>query len=172
MSIAQSLITELDHELAVTRKVLERVPESRFPWKPHAKSMSLHDLAGHTAGILGWGGMTLATTELDLSAPFTPPRFESTAHVLAELDRNGASYRAALVKATDADLGVPWTLKAGAQVFFSQPRAGVLRGFVMNHLIHHRGQLSVYLRLLDVPVPSIYGPSADDNPMGVGKHAS
>lgn len=164
MPIAQSLLPELDHEIATTRKVLERVPEARFAWKPHPKSYSLHDLAGHIANTVSWGPTTITTSEFDVSQPFAPRRFETTAQLLEEFDRNAAAFRATLAKATDADLAANWSLRAGPQVFFSQPKVGVLRGFVMNHLIHHRGQLSVYLRLLDVPLPSIYGPSADDNP--------
>ena len=169
MTIAQSLAPEFEHEAATTRKVLERLPEARFAWQPHAKSMSLHDLAAHVANIFAWGPMTLTTNELDVAGPFEPRRFATTAALLAEFDKNVAEYRTALAKATDADLFASWTFRAGPKVFFTQPKVAVLRGFVMNHLIHHRGQLSVYLRLLDVPVPSIYGPSADDDPMGFGK---
>ncbi|MCA8977457.1 MAG: DinB family protein [Planctomycetes bacterium] len=169
MSIAQSLLPELQHEAATTRRVLERVPEASFAWQPHPKSMSLHDLAAHVANIFSWGKMTLATSELDVARPFPPRAFATTGALLADLDANVEAYRAALAQATDADLCADWTFRAGSQVFFVQPKVAVLRGFVTNHLIHHRGQLSVYLRLLDVPVPSIYGPSADDDPMGFAK---
>jgi uncharacterized damage-inducible protein DinB len=148
--------------------VLERVPDAKFAWKPHPKSYTLHDLAAHVANILSWGPLTLTTSELDVAQKFPQRRFETTPEILADFDKNAAAYRAALAKATDADLAATWTFRAGPTVFFTQPKVGVLRGFVMNHLIHHRGQLSVYLRLLDVPVPSIYGPSADDDPMGFG----
>ncbi|MEZ5962845.1 MAG: DinB family protein [Planctomycetota bacterium] len=168
MSIAQSISPEVAHEAATTRRVLERLPEAKFAWKPHPRSMSLHDLAAHVANVFAWGPMTLATSELDVSGPFEPRHFASTAALLAEFDQNVARFRAALAAASDADLRAEWTFRAGPKVFFVQPRVAVLRGFVMNHLIHHRGQLSVYLRLLDVPVPSIYGPSADDDPMGFG----
>ncbi|MCK6447946.1 MAG: DinB family protein [Planctomycetes bacterium] len=169
MPIAQSLLPEFEMEAAVTRKVLERVPEQRFDWKPHPKSFSMHDLAAHVANIFSWGPLTIATKELDVSQPFPKRRFETTAQLVADFDKNVAEYRAALTKATDAALGETWTFRAGSTVFFTQPKVGVLRGFVMNHLIHHRGQLSVYLRLCDAPVPSIYGPSADDDPFGFSK---
>ena len=166
MPIATALLPELEHELATTRKVLERLPEQRFSWKPHAKSMTLHDLAGHLVHVVAWGPVTIQTSELDAAKGFERPRFETTAQILASFDKNAAAYRAALAKASDAELGEKWTFRAGPKVFFSQPKVGVLRGFVMNHLIHHRAQLALYLRLLDVPVPSIYGPSADEDPLG------
>lgn len=161
MPIAAALLPELEHELATTRKVLERLPETRFTWKPHAKSMTLHDLAGHLVHVVAWGPVTIQTSELDAAKGFERPRYETTAQMVAAFDKNAAEYKAALKKASDADLGATWTFRAGPKVFFAQPKVGVLRGFVMNHLIHHRGQFSVYLRLVDVPLPPIYGPTAD-----------
>lgn len=169
MSIAQTLLPELDQEAATTRRLIERLPQARFAWRPHAKSYTLHDLAAHLVNVFAWGPITLSTSELDVAQPFEKRRFETAAQLLQELDRNVGAYRAALAQATDAELSASWTFRAGPRVFFTQPKVVVLRGFVMNHMIHHRGQLSVYLRLLDVPVPSIYGPSADDDPMGAGR---
>jgi uncharacterized damage-inducible protein DinB len=163
MTIAQTMLPEFDHEMATTRSLLERVPEAQADWKPHAKSMTLGKLAIHIAHLPGWLVPTLKDTVLDFAAPDAPkmPEFASTTAALARFDDNVAQARAALAATQDADLMVPWTLRNGEQVIFTQPRIAVLRGFVFNHLIHHRGQLSVYLRLHDVPLPSIYGPTAD-----------
>jgi len=164
MPIVDTLLPEFDHEMTTTRKVLERAPESRFDWKPHAKSFSLGALATHVATLPGWGVDTLTKTEYDIAAEQPPAAPASTTALLTTFDENVAASRSALVGRTDEDLLVMWTLKQGDNAIFSMPRAGVLRSFVLSHLIHHRGQLSVYLRLLDVPVPSIYGPSADESP--------
>lgn len=164
MPIVDALLPEFDHEMTTTRKVLERAPESRFDWKPHAKSFSLGALATHVATMPGWGVETLTKTEYDVAAEQPPAAPASTVALLATFDENVAATRAALVGKTDEELLVVWTLKQGDNALFSMPRAGVMRSFVLNHLIHHRGQLSVYLRLLDIPVPSIYGPSADESP--------
>jgi uncharacterized damage-inducible protein DinB len=165
MSIAQALLSEFDHEMAVTRKVLERVPEADAAWKPHQKSFSMGDLAAHVANLVHWTVSTLKQNELDLNPPggpgWTSPKFESTAKLLAIFDANVKAAREAIAGTSDAAMMEPWTLKNGGVAIFTQPRVGVLRGFVFSHGIHHRGQLSVYLRLRDVPVPSIYGPSAD-----------
>ena len=166
MSIAQSLLPEFDHEMATTRKVLERVPDAKSDWKPHAKSFSMGTLAQHTAELVGWGTMTMHTTELDMAPkdgePYKTPAFASTAALLATFDTHVAEARAALAGASDADYMVGWTLKSGGQAFFTIPRIGCIRTWVLNHVIHHRAQLSVYLRLNDIPVPSMYGPSADE----------
>ncbi len=162
MSISQSLLPEFDHEMANTRKVLERIPEDRFNWKPHEKSYTLQKLAMHVGTIPTWMGVTLTTSRLDLSQPFTPPAAASRAELLAMFDRNAAEARAALAGATDAAMAEPWTLASGAKAFFTMPRVAVIRSFVLNHLIHHRAQLTVYLRLTNVPVPGMYGPSADE----------
>ncbi len=166
MSLAQSLLPEFDHEMASTRRTLERVPEERFGWKPHGKSMSLGRLASHLAEIPTWGSVTVETAELDMSPPGGPPYkaadFPTRAQVLAQFDVAVVRARTAIAGATDADLFEPWTLKNSGQVIFTMPKIAVLRSFVLNHLIHHRGQLTVYLRLNDVAVPSLYGPSADE----------
>jgi uncharacterized damage-inducible protein DinB len=166
MPIKDSILPELDYEMATTRKLLERVPEQHADWKPHPRSMSLGHLATHLSNIPFWGIMTMKQEELDLNPPggpgFKSPEFESTQGLLAAFDENVRQTREAVAAASDEDLMVPWTLKNAGQTIFTLPRVGVLRSFVINHIIHHRGQLSVYLRLHDVPVPSIYGPSADE----------
>jgi uncharacterized damage-inducible protein DinB len=158
------LLPEFDHEVGVTRRVLERVPEDKFGWKPHPKSMSLGELAAHVATIPFWGVPTLNQPELDLGGQNlnTPPL--SRADLLAHFDKNVAETRAALVGKTDAEMMVVWSLKNNGEKMFTMPRVSVWRGFVLNHLIHHRAQLGVYLRLNDVPLPAVYGPSADEAP--------
>jgi uncharacterized damage-inducible protein DinB len=167
MSIAESLLPEFDQEMANTRRVLERVPDAHRDWKPHTKSWPLGGLAIHLANLPVWGTMTMQQTELDLNPPggasWTPPRFTSTVQALKTFDDNVKTARAAFAKASDGDYLVSWTLKNNTQALFSLPRIAVVRSFVMNHMIHHRGQLSVYLRLKDVPLPAIYGPSADED---------
>jgi uncharacterized damage-inducible protein DinB len=164
MSLVDALLPEFDHEMTVTRKLLERVPEDRFAWKPHDKSFSLGQLAQHVATVPMWGAVTINQSELDLSGGEQLPPAENRAALLALFDGHVAGTRAALVGRSDAELMAPWTLKSGGKTIFSMPKAMVWRSFVMSHLIHHRGQLSVYLRMQDVPLPSIYGPSADENP--------
>jgi uncharacterized damage-inducible protein DinB len=157
------LLPEFDHEFAQTRRTLERVPADRFAWRPHEKSYSLRDLAGHLAQVPGWLPVTLDTAELDMdTASFDPFDPTSTEEILDRFDAAVASARAALADASPEQLAETWSLKAGGSVAFSMPKAAVLRSFVFNHNVHHRAQLGVYLRLLDVPVPSIYGPSADE----------
>ena len=165
MAIKDALLPEFDHEMATTRRLLERVPEAEFEWKPHAKSMSLGQLAAHIANIPLWGSATLASTVFDLDAlpADTRPQLPaSRAALLEAFDAKVAAARDQLTPTTDAELMAPWTLKKGGQEVFTMPRISAIRSFVMNHLIHHRGQLSVYLRLKDVPLPSIYGPTADE----------
>ncbi|CAA9302493.1 MAG: hypothetical protein AVDCRST_MAG68-574 [uncultured Gemmatimonadetes bacterium] len=165
MPIAQTLLPEFDREMATTRTLLERVPADRAAWRPHERSTALGDLAAHIANLAGFAVPTVSQTEIDMSPPegpaYTPPSFTTTEALLATFDANVAASRAAIAGISDEDAMVPWSLKAGGHTIFSMPRAGVLRGMLMNHIIHHRGQLSVYLRLNDVPLPSIYGPTAD-----------
>ncbi len=167
MSIAQSLLPEYDHEMATTRKHLERAPFADWAWKPHAKSMTLGGLASHLVEVPSWVAPTLTRTELDMNPPGGPayasPTFGSVAALLAAFDANVQQGRAALAATSDADFMVPWSLKSGGQVLMTMPRIAVVRSFVMNHLIHHRGQFTVYLRLRDVPLPQTYGPSADES---------
>ena len=162
MTIVDALLPEFDREMTTTRTVLERVPEDRFAWKPHVKSFSLGELATHVANLPTWGTETLNRSEIDVGGSPTLAAMSSRADVLAAFDTNVAAARAALVGKTDAELAAPWSLKRSGKTVFSMPKSTVLRAFVLSHLIHHRGQLTVYLRLLDVPVPSIYGPSADE----------
>lgn len=166
MSIAQSLLPEFDHEFATLRKTLERVPDGRWAYTPHAKSMDLGRLSGHLAELAGWVNSTIEHAELDFAKmdykPFIPT---STAELVAKLDATVAKARAAIAGASDAALMQPWSLRQGDKVFFTMPKVAVLRSFVMNHMIHHRAQLGVYLRLNDIPVPSTYGPSADEGQM-------
>jgi uncharacterized damage-inducible protein DinB len=164
MTISEALLPEYDHEMATTRRLLELVPEARFEWRPHERSMTIGKLAGHLAGIPFWCTATLEATELDLDTMPAPATPATRADLLAAFDAKVAKARAGLSAASDPELLVPWTLKKGGQVFFTMPRISVIRSFVMNHSIHHRGQLSVYLRLNDVPLPPIYGPTADEQP--------
>ena len=162
MALVDALLPEFDREMTTTRKVLERVPEDKFAWKPHAKSFSLGALAAHVATLPTWGKETLDKSEIDIAGGQPPAAPASKAELLTAFDRHVAATRSALAGRSDAELLATWTLKRGGTTIFSMPKTAVLRSFVFSHLIHHRGQLCVYLRLLDVPVPSIYGPSADE----------
>lgn len=161
--LAAATFADLDLELATTRRVLDRVPADRLDWQPHEKSMTLGELATHIANLLRWWQMTLTTDEFDMKQA-RPPRDAPTTKegILALWDQNVAAVRELAAETTDGDLHVTWTLRAGDRALSADPRHLVLRRFGMSHIVHHRGQLSVYLRLLDVPVPSIYGPSADE----------
>lgn len=165
MAIAESLLPEFDHETATTRALLERVPEGKAGWKPHAKSMSLGELAMHIANLPQWASVTLERTGFDTNPldgqRATTPSFESVALLLQAYDDGVKNARAMLARTSDGDFMVPWMLRNAGKTMFSMPRAAVFRSFIMNHAVHHRGQLSVYLRLLDVPIPNIYGPTAD-----------
>jgi uncharacterized damage-inducible protein DinB len=167
MTIAEMLLPEFDQEMATTRRVLERVPDDKLAWKPHAKSFSMGDLASHVANMIKWAEDTMDKTEFDI-ATVTPEEMNKAAKSREELlswfDANSAAARKALEK-SDADYGVPWSLKRGPAVMFTMPRYTCIRSFVLNHVIHHRAQLSVYLRLNNIPVPSMYGPSADEGNM-------
>ena len=162
MPMVDALLPEFDHEMSTTRKLLERVPEDRFAWQPHVKSFSLGALAAHVATLPAWGEATLARSAFEVEGNQSPVSPASRAELIATFDKNVAIARAALTGKTDAELLAPWTLTRRGKTIFSMPKAAVLRSFVLSHLIHHRGQLSVYLRQLDVSVPSIYGPSADE----------
>ncbi len=163
MSIAQGLLAEFDMETASTRRTLERLPEDKLEWKPDPKSMSMGRLAAHVAEMTSWAALTLNSDELDFAAtPYDPVVAKSREDVLQLADKNAAAARAAIAAASDADFMKPWTLRAGDQIFFTMPKIAVIRGMVMNHTIHHRGQLTVYYRMNGVPVPALYGPSADE----------
>jgi len=169
MSIADSLLPEFDHEMDNTRRTLERVPEARFAWKPHAKSGTLGWLATLLAVLPSWAVNTIEQDSLDISPGGKPPELVQSAATLREVlemfDANRARARAAIAGASDADLFAPWALLMNGRTVFAMPRVAVLRGHVFNHLVHHRGQMTVYLRLNDVPVPDLYGPSADEGSM-------
>lgn len=160
MSFGTDLLPEFDHEMATTRRVLERVPSEKGTWKPHAKSFAI----GHLAQLLSWmpGWITSALTERKLDLASAPKySFETTATLLAGFDANVAAARAALEKISDADLDLDWQLTRGDMVFMTVKRRAIVR-MHLSHLVHHRGQMTVYLRLLDVPVPMVYGPTADE----------
>jgi uncharacterized damage-inducible protein DinB len=163
MALKDALLPEFDHEMGTTRKLLERVPDAELAWKPHEKSMSLGGLASHLSNIPLWVPVALNHSSFDLATGGGPqPELPSRAEILANFDRNVGAARTLIAGKTDPELMEMWSLKRGGQDMFSMPKAAVLRSFILNHSIHHRGQLSVYLRLKNVPLPSIYGPSADD----------
>jgi uncharacterized damage-inducible protein DinB len=167
MTIAQSLLPEFDMEMKTTRTVLERVPDGRDDYKPHDKSASLSSLAAHVASLLGLGISALQPdTEYDFNPPggqrVSMPKFESTEKNLANFDQRVRETRAAIAGSSDEFLMQMWTLKYQGNTLFSMPRVSALRTLMMNHLIHHRAQLGVYLRMNDIPVPRIYGPTADE----------
>jgi uncharacterized damage-inducible protein DinB len=167
MSISASLLPELDQEMAKSRKVLERVPMDRFDWKPHEKSFSLGELSNHVARLLGWGLETLSTDSLDLAPEGgeveTPPVVRTTEGLLATFDEGANAFRGAIEKASDEAFLTPWTLSMAGEALFTLPRVAVIRNMILNHMVHHRGQLTVYLRLNEVAVPALYGPSADES---------
>jgi uncharacterized damage-inducible protein DinB len=165
MSISATILPEFDQEMQNTRRTLERVPTDKFGWQPHTKSFAMGKLATHLATLPTWTGVTFQTSELDISQPFDQPKPSSTEELLAVFDQNVADARAQIAAAPDDAFFQPWTLRTGDHVIFTLPKIAVLRGFVLNHIIHHRGQMTVYLRLNDIPVPSIYGPSADEGNM-------
>lgn len=160
MKIGESMLAEFDTEMGTTRRVLERVPSDKAEWKPHPKSFAIGHLAQLIARMPGWITAALESSSLDLST-FQGYSFEKAETLLATFDRNVREAREALSAATDAAFSAPWSLKRGDQVFFTLPVGAVVRQNI-NHLVHHRGQMTVYLRLLDIPVPSIYGPTADE----------
>ena len=165
MSIAQSMLPEFDHEMANTRKTLERVPDDKWDWKPHPKSGTLGWLANHLAIMPGWAVDTLTTDSFDFmpnGVMLEMPSCKNRAEALTMFDKGVAALRTSLTLATDAQLMQTWSLLQNGTPIFTMPRAGVLRGMIFNHIIHHRAQLCVYFRLNDIPVPGLYGPSADE----------
>lgn len=162
MSIIASLIKELNEEAETTRKMLSRIPEDKYDWKPHEKSMPIRKLAGHIAELPGWVDMTIHTSELDFAAnPYSFPPVQNNEELLAFFEKNVVSGNAALEEATDKDLTDNWTLRNGDQVYSVRSKAEVIR-MAYCQTVHHRAQLGVYLRLLNVPIPGSYGPSADE----------
>lgn len=163
MSLIQALAAEMRAEAQQTRKLLERVPDGQFDWKPHTKSMSLGQLAGHIAEIPNWTYVTLVQDELDFAkGDYSPVRPTNRADLLAYFDDCMEKALEVLAKTDEEVLTAPWTMRNGDQVYFTMPKKVVIRTWVMNHLVHHRGQLTVFLRLLDVPIPGMYGPTADE----------
>ncbi len=165
MAIKEALLPEFDHEMATTRRLMERIPLSESQWKPHPKSMTLGELVAHIVEIPGWVGNIVEQPFVDMAGAGhgERPTYKSNVELLSAFDQNVAKARAAIASKSDAQMMESWSLKNGEKVLITLPKAGVLRSFLLNHLIHHRGQLSVYIRLKDVPVPSIYGPSADES---------
>jgi uncharacterized damage-inducible protein DinB len=170
MTIGQSMLPEFDQEMQNTRKVLERCPDEKWSWKPHEKSGTLGWMAGHVATLPEWIAMTIKTEELDYAPVDGPsyqqPKTENRAQLLAAFDKASAEARAELAGVSDADIVKGWKLLAGGQEIFTLPRVACIRGMCLNHLIHHRAQLTMYYRLLGVPVPGLYGPSADEGQAG------
>src|SRR5882757_10763221 len=176
MTIGQSMLGEFDQEMAGTRKTLERLPDQKWNWKPHDKSGTIGWLAGHIATMPGWIAMTMQTEKFDYApvggAPYEPPKLENHQQVLGEFDKGVAEARKAIAGASDAEMMKDWTLLAGGQTIFTMPRSACLRSMIFNHIIHHRAQLTVYYRLLGVPVPGLYGPSADEMESAAGAAAN
>jgi uncharacterized damage-inducible protein DinB len=164
MPIADMVLPEFDQEMATTRRVIERVPAEKGTWKPHPRSFSLGHLTQLVANMPGWVTNAVNETSLDL-AKYPGYSYEKTEDLLKIFDKHVKEARKALASASDSDFQIEWSLKRGDQIFFSAPRAVIVRQTI-NHLVHHRGQLTVYLRLIDVPVPSIYGPTADEKMPG------
>lgn len=156
-------LSELSREAVGTRALLALLPSDHLEWRPHPKSQTLRELASHLVNLPSWVPMTLEQPELDLAAhhDWTTPQMGSAEEALATLEVNLGVAKASLERATEATFQEPWTLRSGDQVHFTQPKSGVLRSFVFNHLVHHRAQLGVYLRLLNIPLPPVYGPTAD-----------
>lgn len=167
IAILQPVLGEIEQEAATTRRVLERVPDDKLPWKPHSKSMALGQLAMHIAQVPGAFAHITPLEAFDVSkGSFIPPMPKDRAEIIDTLDASMEAAREFFGSITEESYLGPWRLTRGDQNLLTVPRAGVVRTLMLNHWYHHRGQLSVYLRLLDVPVPSIYGPSADENPFG------
>jgi len=165
-NLAGALIAEMEQEAAATRKCLERVPADKFSWKPHERSMEFGKLAVHIAEMFGWTEAAMLHPELDFAKmDYKPLEPSTTEEIVAYLDKTVAESIEILKAASDEVFMENWSLRNGEQVYFTMPRIAVMRSMVMNHIIHHRGQLSVYLRLNDIPVPALYGPSADEGQM-------
>src|SRR5262245_46074977 len=166
MGINEAFIGELEAEAATTKKLLERIPESAWEFKPHERSTGMKTLATHVADITGRVRFTLDYPELDFASnPYKPYEPTSTQDLVDFHEKRIADAKEVLTRTSDETMAEPWTLRMGEQIFFTMPKVQVLRTMVFNHLVHHRGQLSVYLRLNEIPVPSMYGPSADEGNM-------
>ena len=164
MPLIETLLPEFDREMGQTRKLIERAPEDQFDWKPHPSSMTLGRLAGHLTELPGWASTAMTSSAFEVP-PDRPPddqRPASRAAVLALFDDTVTAARRNLAGKTDAEFLAPWTLTAEGKEVFTMPKIAMIRTFVLNHMVHHRGQMSVYLRMLGVKIPSIYGPSGDE----------
>lgn len=166
MSYAEMILPEFDQEMANTRKVLERIPDDKYDWKAHPKSHTIGWNANHLADLPNWIVMTLAHPSLDIApvggATYQSPQLQSRKEILELFDRNVAAGRKALAAVKDEEMTQPWSLLRGGMPIFTMPRSAVVRGFVLNHIIHHRAHVCAYLRLNDIPVPGMYGPSGDE----------
>jgi uncharacterized damage-inducible protein DinB len=169
MTFSQALLPEFDVEMQNTRKILERVPNDKLDYQPHPKSMNMGRLATHVAELASWGATTLDTELLEMDSSYKPRIAKSNAELLEIFDKGVADARAKIAAAKDADWGKTWTFKWNGQTVMSMPKAAVMRSVVMNHLIHHRAQLGVFLRLNNVAIPGMYGPSADETGMPAGQ---
>jgi uncharacterized damage-inducible protein DinB len=164
LTLRDVLVPEFDQEMALTRLVLERVPEDAFDWRPHETSFALGGLATHLALIPRWGATILEADGYDLASrpPGPPPVKATRAEVLEAFDQHVATVRRGLTDRSDAELAAPWVLTRGGRVLMSMPRVQAIRRFLLDHAIHHRGQMTVYLRMRNIPLPPLYGPSADE----------
>jgi uncharacterized damage-inducible protein DinB len=166
MAIREMILPEFDQEMASTRRALERIPEDKLEWRPHEKSLTLGELASHLANMPAWTAPTMKQDSLDVAPvdgpAMTNPQAKSIAELLETFDKNVTAARAAIAEATDGQFQQPWTLLQAGKELLTLPRLAVVRSFILNHNVHHRGQLTVYLRLNNVPVPAIYGSSADE----------
>ena len=169
MALSDAFVAEFDHEMEGTRKTLERVPDGKFDWKPHEKSYTMQALASHLANIPSWMAMTLNQDSLDImpegKSAFNTPQAADTAELLKFFDENVAEARKILAGTSDETFMQNWTLLAAGKEVFTMPKVAVVRAFIFSHMIHHRAQLGLYLRMNDVPVPALYGPSADEQGM-------
>jgi uncharacterized damage-inducible protein DinB len=166
MTYAETILPEFDREMANTRKVLERIPDDRLDWQPHPRSHTIGWNANHVADLPNWLAVTLTEPSMDIAPvggeSYKLPTLTSRKEILDLFDRNVAAARKAIAEIKDEDVGTMWSLLRGGQPIFSMPRSAVVRGMVLNHLIHHRAHLCVYLRLNEIPVPGMYGPSGDE----------
>ena len=169
MSLSQAILPEFEHEMANTKKVLERIPEDKLEWKIHEKSNTIGWVGMHLAEIPGWADMSLNQDSLDIAPPggepYRTPVPTSKQEILDRFDQNVDAARKAIASASDEQFMKPWSLLKGGETVFTMPRAAILRSFVLNHNVHHRAHLCVYLRVNEIPVPALYGPSADEEGM-------
>jgi uncharacterized damage-inducible protein DinB len=166
MALNQTLLDELEREAKITKKILEKVPTEHLDWKPHEKSFAIGRLAAHIAELTGWLELMINADELDFGTMnYTPPTIKENADIMKVFEENLAKGKAVLENATDEKFNGTWRMRHGEQIFFELPRTQVIHTWVFNHIVHHRAQLGVYLRLLNIPVPGTYGPSADEQGM-------